>query len=96
MLDEQLRARFKSYEDRIGYLEEMSAKEFYRAYDMNISDISEKLGIPESAVKYFISDDKPAGPLLDPARAIHGETVIRDADTGEQRVLKYTIGGDEQ
>lgn len=58
--DEQLRARFKSYEDRIGYLEEMSAKEFYRAYDMNISDISEKLGIPESAVKYFVSDDTVA------------------------------------
>ena len=58
--DEQLRARFKSYEDRIRYLEEMSAKEFYRAYDMNVGDISEKLGIPESAVKYFVSDDKPA------------------------------------
>lgn len=58
--DEQLRARFKSYEDRIRYLEEMSAKEFYRAYDMNISDISEKLGIPESAVKYFVSDDTVA------------------------------------
>ena len=58
--DEQLRARFKSYEDRIRYLEEMSAKEFYRAYDMNVSDISEKLGIPESAVKYFISDDTVA------------------------------------
>ena len=55
--DEQLRARFKSYENRIRYLEEMSAKEFYRAYDMNISDISEKLGIPESDVKYFISGD---------------------------------------
>lgn len=58
--DEQLRARFKSYEDRIRYLEEMSAKEFYRAYDMNISDISEKLGIPESAVEYFVSDDTVA------------------------------------
>ena len=58
--DEQLRARFKSYEDRIRYLEEMSAKEFYRAYDMNISDISEKLGIPESAVEYFVSDDMVA------------------------------------
>ena len=58
--DEQLRARFKSYEDRIRYLEEMSAKEFYRAYDMNISDISEKLGIPKSAVEYFVSDDTVA------------------------------------
>ena len=58
--DEQLRARFKSYEDRIRYLEEMSAKEFYRAYDMNVGDISEKLGIPESAVKYFISGDTVA------------------------------------
>lgn len=58
--DEQLRARFKSYEDRIRYLEEMSAKEFYRAYNMNVSDISEKLGIPESAVKYFVSDDTVA------------------------------------
>ena len=58
--DEQLRARFKSYEDRIRYLEELSAKEFYRAYDMSISDISEKLGIPESAVKYFVSDDTVA------------------------------------
>lgn len=59
--DEQIRARFKSYEDRIRYLEEMSAKEFYRAYDMNISDISEKIGIPESAVKYFVSDDVQKG-----------------------------------
>ena len=58
--EEQLRARFKSYEDRIRYLEEMSAKEFYRAYDMNISDISERLGISESAVKYFVSDDTVA------------------------------------
>lgn len=59
--EEQIRARFKSYEDRIRYLEELSAKEFYRAYDMNISDISERLGIPESAVKYFVSDDVQKG-----------------------------------
>lgn len=39
-------------------------------------------------------NDMPTSPLLDPARAVHGETVIKDADTGEQRVLKYTIGGE--
>ena len=39
-------------------------------------------------------NDMPISPLLDPARTIHGETVIRDADTGEQHALKYTIGGE--
>ena len=55
--EEQLRARFKSYEDRIRYLEEEFAKELYRAYSMSIKDISERLSIPESAVEYFVSDD---------------------------------------
>ena len=39
-------------------------------------------------------NDMPICPLLDRARTIHGETVIRDADTGEQHALKYTIGGE--
>ena len=55
--EEQLRARFKSYEDRIRYLEEEFAKELYRAYSMSIKDISERLSIPESTVEYFVSDD---------------------------------------
>ena len=92
--EEQLRARFRSYENRIRYLEEMMCKELYKAYDMSVEDISEKTGIAVSAVKYFVSDGIPASPLLGPARTVHGETVIRDADTGEQRVLKYTIGGE--
>ena len=81
--EEQLRARFKSYEDRIRYLEEMMCKELHKAYDMSVEDISEKTDIAVSAVKYFVNGDP-----------IHGETVIRDADTGEQGVLKYTIGGE--
>lgn len=55
--EEQLKARFKSYEDRIRYLEEEFAKELYRAYNMSIKDISERLSIPESTVEYFVSDD---------------------------------------
>lgn len=54
---EQLRARFKSYENRIEYLEEMMCQELYKAYDMSVEDIAEKVGIPVSAVKYFVSDD---------------------------------------
>ena len=52
--DEQLRARFKSYEGHIRYLEETLCKELYKAYDMSVEDISEKTGIAVSAVKYFI------------------------------------------
>ena len=55
--EEKLRARFKSYEDQIRYLEEEFAKELYRAYNMSIKDISERLSIPESTVEYFVSDD---------------------------------------
>ena len=50
----QLRARFASYEKRIRYLEGMMCKELHKAYDMSISDISERLSIAESTVKYFV------------------------------------------
>lgn len=53
----QLRSRFASYENRIRYLEEIICKELYKAYDMSIHDISEKVGIAESAVRYLVSDD---------------------------------------
>ena len=52
--EEQLRARFTAYEKRIRYLEVMLCRELYKAYDMSIHDISERLSIAESAVKYFI------------------------------------------
>ena len=54
--DEQLRARFKSYEDHIRYLEETLCKELYKN-GMSVIDISEKTSIPVPAVKYFVSDD---------------------------------------
>ena len=50
----QLRARFASYEKRIRYLEGMMCKELHKAYDMSIKDISERLSIAESTVKYFV------------------------------------------
>lgn len=84
--EEQLRARFKSYEDHIRYLEKALCKELHIA-GMSIPDISERMSMAESTVRHFIGE----GELVH-ARAIHGETVIKDADTGEQRVLKYTIG----
>lgn len=52
--EEQLRARFASYEKRIRYLEGMMCKELHKAYDMSIKDISERLSIAESTVKYFV------------------------------------------
>ena len=55
--EEQIKARFRSYEDHIRYLEETLCKELYKAYDMSVEDISEKTGIAVSAVKYFVSDD---------------------------------------
>lgn len=54
--EEQLRARFTAYENRIRYLEMMMCKELYKAYDMSVEDISEKTGIAVSAVKYFIEE----------------------------------------
>ena len=51
--EEQLRARFKAYENRIEYLEEMMAKELYKN-GMSVKDISERLSMAESAVKYFV------------------------------------------
>ena len=52
--EEQLRARFTAYEKRIRFLEVMLCRELHNAYDMSISDISERLSIAESAVRYFI------------------------------------------
>lgn len=49
----QLRARFKAYENRIEYLEEMMAKELYKN-GMSVKDISERLSIAESTVRYFV------------------------------------------
>lgn len=54
----QLRARFASYEKHIRHLEAMLCKELYKAYDMSISDISERLSIAESTVRYFVDGGK--------------------------------------
>lgn len=51
--EEQLRARFKAYENRIEYLEEMMAKELYKN-GMSVKDISERLSIAESTIRYFV------------------------------------------
>lgn len=54
---EQLRARFTAYERRIEYLEKMMCKELHKAYDMSVSDISERLSIPESTVRFFVKEE---------------------------------------
>ena len=51
--EEQLHARFKAYENRIEYLEEMMTKELYKD-GMSVKDISERLSIAESTIRYFV------------------------------------------
>lgn len=51
--EEQLRARFTAYEKRIRYLEVMLCKELHK-YGMSISDISKRLSIAESTIRYFV------------------------------------------
>ena len=53
--EDQLRARFKSYENRIEYLEITMAKELY-SMGMSTLDISEKIGIGESTVRKIVEE----------------------------------------
>jgi hypothetical protein len=54
--EEQLRARFRSYENRIEYLEITMIKELYDM-GMSIRDISEKVGIGESTVRKIAEEE---------------------------------------
>jgi hypothetical protein len=55
--EDQLRARFKSYENRIEYLEITMAKELY-SRGMSTLDISEKIGIGESTIRKIVEENK--------------------------------------
>ena len=55
--EDQLRARFKSYENRIEYLEITMAKELY-SREMSTLDISEKIGIGESTIRKIVEENK--------------------------------------
>lgn len=55
--EDQLRARFKSYENRIEYLEITMAKELYSS-GMSTLDISEKIGIGESTIRKIVEENK--------------------------------------
>lgn len=55
--EDQLRARFKSYENRIEYLEITMAKELY-SRGMSTLDISEKIGIGESTIIKIVEENK--------------------------------------
>ena len=55
--EDQLRARFKSYENQIEYLEITMAKELY-SRGMSTLDISEKIGIGESTIRKIVEENK--------------------------------------
>jgi hypothetical protein len=55
--EDQLRARFRSYENRIEYLEITMAKELY-SMGMSTLDISEKIGMGESTVRKIVEENK--------------------------------------
>ena len=54
--EEQLRARFRSYENQIKYLEFTMVKELYSS-GMSVLDISEKVGMRESTVRKIVEEN---------------------------------------